>query len=157
MRAVVFRAVVLRVVERVAPLRDFVDFLAVVLFVPFFAVVFLAVDFLAVPVRALVDRLVLFDFEAVLRLVDFFAVAFFLAVPDFAFVDLVALDFVVDRLAVDLEAPDFLAAPLRDLVDFFAVDRVFPAEDFADRFAVDFVAISIGSCRNYAGHPGLRR
>jgi hypothetical protein len=89
--------------------------------VDFFAVVFRAVLFLAVPVFAFVD------FAAAFRAVGF------LAAPDFALVDFVAgFRFVV-----------FLAAPVFALVDFFAVVDLAAPVFFDALLEVFVVAISL--------------
>lgn len=111
------------------------DLLVVRFFVPLrfrvdlFAVLLLAVDFLAAP------RLIFVDFPAVFRFV-----VFFLAVPRLALVERVAfLRFVLFFPAPLLAFVDFLAVPLRALVDL-------AARGFDVLFEVLVVAISFGSC-----------
>jgi hypothetical protein len=87
------------------------------------AVLFRAVDFLAVLLRAVLFRAV--DFLAVdLRAVDFLAV------------DLRAVDF----LAVDLRAVDFLAVDFFAALDRFAVDFLAPLFLAVDFFVGELVA-----------------
>jgi hypothetical protein len=96
--------------------------------VDFFAAVFrFAVDFLAVERLAVDLRAVVFRFA-----VDFFAAVFRFAV-DFLAVDLRA----VFRFAVDFFAVDLRAVVFRFAVDFLAVDL----RAVVFRFAVDFLAV----------------